>query len=31
VALPEPWPLPLKVFVIWLVVLLWKSAAAASS
>jgi hypothetical protein len=31
VALPEPWPLPLKVFVIWLVVILWKRAANASS
>jgi hypothetical protein len=29
--LPEPWPLPLKVFVIWLVVILWKRAAAAGS
>jgi hypothetical protein len=29
--LPEPWPLPLKVFVIWLVVILWKRAAAAAS
>jgi hypothetical protein len=25
--LPEPWPLSLKVFVIWLVVLLWRRAA----
>jgi hypothetical protein len=30
-ALPETWPLPLKVFVIWLVVILWKRAANASS
>jgi len=29
--LPESWPLPLKVFVIWLVVILWKRAAAAAS
>jgi hypothetical protein len=29
--LPEPWPLPLKVFVIWLVVLMWKRAAANAS
>lgn len=29
--LPEAWPLPLKVFVIWLVVILWKRAAAAGS
>jgi hypothetical protein len=31
VTLPEPWPLSLKVFVIWLVVILWKHAAAAAS
>jgi hypothetical protein len=29
--LPESWPLPLKAFVIWLVVILWKRAAAAGS
>jgi hypothetical protein len=29
--LPESWPLSLKVFVIWLVVILWKRAAAAAS
>jgi hypothetical protein len=29
--LPESWPLPLKTFVIWLVVILWKRAAAAGS
>jgi hypothetical protein len=28
--LPEAWPLPLKVFVIWLVVILWKRAASGS-
>jgi hypothetical protein len=29
--LPDTWPLPLKVFVVWLVVILWKRAAAAGS
>jgi hypothetical protein len=24
VKLPEQWPLPLKVFVIWLVIILWN-------
>ena len=30
-ALPETWPLPLKVFVVWLVVIMWKRAAQAAS